>query len=355
MIFSFNPVQHNIYLFHEHIAYIFKKMFATNPKTYTDDLVHPLFLPILNSANISIKAPLTEIIEIYYNLPFGDKKQLEIAFSSNNAVDSFYNKDNQLIKFDDLHISIKAKLKIFLEKLWTEYPQVNQMEVDFGTIKEHYDALTHEDNCPGIICPFCGIDTFEPSGGKYREAYDHLFAKAKYPFTSINLNILVPTCFKCNSNEKRTSDTLYNDDGARRAVYYPYDPSITFDSLNINIVVNEPYNEYKLETLLGAVDWEYDFTRNGGADEKLDSWNEIYGIRRKYRERMVQLEKQWFSELLYQFKNSSKDGVVFPEFQKRIMKITKYQVFNTGMGIIKYAYYNFLFSSANIETKLLAA
>src|SRR5690606_3822823 len=123
---------------------------------------------------------------------------------------------------------------------------------DFGTVKNHYDQLTHEDNCIGIICPFCGIETFEPSEGKYREDYDHILAKADYPFVSINFNLLFPCCKKCNSNEKRKTDTLFDDKGQRRAIYNPYD-EITYESLQINIIPKESYNNITLETLLRSV------------------------------------------------------------------------------------------------------
>ncbi len=353
MIFSYKEINHSIYFFHEHIAYIFRKMFEHNLPVYDESvLVHPDFVPIIKAAKVPLLNPLKELIQIYHDLPYGDKLQLQIAFSYNNSVDSLSNKDIELIKFEQLNPLISEKLQIFCVTLWDNYPQVNQMKTDFGIVKDHYDKLVAEGNCDALVCPFCGIDTFEPSGGKYREAYDHLIAKATYPFASINFNLLFPACYKCNSNEKRSTDTLVNDDGTRRAVYYPYDTSIQADDLEIRIVPQEPYDIDKLETLLRSITWQFEFRRNGNTDERLESWDGVYNIRRRYFERLNRLEKEWFYQLQTEFKHSVTDGKTFLEFQTRFMSSAKYQILISGMGIIKYSYFNFLFSINDFETKL---
>jgi hypothetical protein len=326
-----------------------------DPSIFDEDLlVRPEFIPILKSANKSIYEPLKELIVLYHNLPFGYKKQLEIALSVNNSIDLFSNKDSLPIKFKDLHPAISEKLKTFFENLWNNYTQVVQMDTDFGTVKDHYDKLTHEDNCIGIVCPFCGIETFEPSGGNYREDYDHLLAKATYPFVSINFNLLFPCCKKCNSNEKRSTDTLFKDNGERRVTYYPYDENITPNDLEINIVLNEAYNNRNLETLLRSINWEFDIKRNKNADERLESWDGIYNIKRRYTERLKRLEKTWFYELHSGFKKSLKHGESFDDFKTNILDESKKQVLVTGMGIIKYSYFNFLFSLNSFEASIKA-
>ncbi len=353
MIFSYKEINHSIYSFHEHIAYIFRQLFHHDLPKYDEAiLVHPDFKPIINAAKKPILEPIKELVEIYHTLPYGDKIQLQIAFSYNNSIDALSNKNIELIKFEALNPLISAKLKTFCVDLWDKYPHVLQMEADFGTVKEHYDKLVEESNCEALVCPFCGIDTFEPSGGKYREAYDHFIAKASYPFASINFNLLFPACYKCNSNEKRSTDTLVNDDGTRRAVYNPYDRNISADDLDITIVPQEPYDTLKLETLLRSVRWEFELKRSGAKDERLESWDSIYGIRRKYFERIIRLEKEWFYELQSKYKDSIELGQSYADFQTKFMKSAKYQILISGMGIIKYSYFTFLFSIADFNNKL---
>lgn len=353
MIFSYKEIDHNIYFFNEHVAYIFRRMFQYDLAVYDESLlVHPDFREIINAAKKTILEPLKEIVAIYHNLPVGDKIQLQIAFSYNNSVDAFTDKDIKPIKFEELNIVIREKLKVFFINLWDDYPQVVKMENDYGTVKDHYDKLVAEDNCEALVCPFCGIDTFEPSEGKYREAYDHLVAKATYPFVSINFKLLFPACFKCNSNEKRSTDTLLKDDGNRRAVYYPYDSTITPDDLEINIVPLENYDALNLNTLLRSINWVFEFRRNGSLDERLDSWDSIYRIKGRYFERLNRLEKVWFYELQSKFKDSLEIGQTFMDFKDKFMKSAKYQILISGMGIIRYSYFNFLFSSNDFENKL---
>lgn len=353
MIYSFKEIDHNIYFFHEHIAYIFRQMFRYDLERFDETiLVHPQFLSIINDAKKSIFEPLKEIVEIYHKLPYGDKVQLEIAFSYNNCINSLTNKNIKLIKYDEINSLIREKLKSFCVNLWDNYPQVSQMKTDFGTVKDHYNKLLDESNCNALVCPFCGIGTFDPSDGKYREAYDHLLAKASYPFASINFNLLFPTCNKCNSNEKGDKDTLLNDDGTRRAIYYPYDSTIKPDELEISIVPQEPYDTKKLETLLRSVSWKFELSRNGNSDERLESWDSIYGIRRRYFELINRLEKEWFYELRSKFKDSIESGQAFADFQNKFMRSAKYQILISGMGIIKYSYFSFLFSSPDFENRL---
>jgi hypothetical protein len=353
MIFSYREIDHSIYFFHEHIAYIFKQMFVHDLAKYDETLlVHPAFRPIINAAKKSILEPIKELVEIYRNLPYGDKVQLQIAFSYNNSVEALSNKSINLIKFENLNPLIRDKLHTFCINLWDHYPQVVQMETDFGTVKDHYDKLVSESNCEALVCPFCGINTFEPSGGKYREAYDHLIAKASYPFASINFNLIFPACYKCNSNEKRSADTLVKDDGTRRVVYYPYDSSISVDDLEITILPQESYDILKLETLLRSVRWQFELKRNGNTDERLESWDSIYGIRRKYFELINRLEKEWFYELQSKFKDSIELKQPFVDFQTKFMKSAKYQILISGMGIIKYSYFGFLFSIPDFNRKL---
>jgi len=353
MIFSYKEIDHSIYGFHEHIAYIFRQLFQHDLPEYDEEiLVHSEFKSIINAAKKTILEPIKELVEIYHKLPYGDKIQLQIAFSYNNCVEALSNKNISPIKFREINPSMSKKLQDFCVSLWDGYAQVDQMEKAFGTIKDHYDKLIEEGNCDAIVCPFCGIETIEPSEGKYREAYDHFIAKASYPFASINFNLLFPACFKCNSNEKKSIDALINDDGTRRIVYHPYDSTISHHDLEIVIVLQEKYDVQKLETLLRSVKWQFELKRNGRNDERLESWDSIYGIRRRYTERLNRLEKQWFSELLSKFKKSLKLHQSFIDFQSDFLDSIKKQILIAGMGIIKYSYFNFLFSIPDIEVKL---
>ena len=78
----------------------------------------------------------------------------------------------------------------------------------------------------------------------------------------------------------------------------------------------------------------------------------MYGIKRRYSERLNRLEKSWFTELKDKFKDSKKLNQSFADFKLKFLKSAKYQILISGMGIIKYSYFNFIFSIPDIETRL---
>lgn len=354
MLTSFKEIGHPIYLFHDHMAYIFKKIFDYDLEEYDEEkLVHPDFIPILNAAKKTILEPIKELIVLYHNLPYGDKITLQVALNNNNSTTIFDDLNLLPIQYEQLNPLISKKLKDFFESLWNEYPQVVAMENGWGSVKNHYDKLIDDNNFDFLVCPFCGIDTFEPAGDKYREAYDHLIAKSKYPFASINFKLLFPCCFKCNSNEKRKSDTIYTDDQKRRVAFYPYDQNIRLDDLIINIKLNEKYNDQNLETLLKSINWEFEIIRKGISDPRDESWDLIYRIKERFKKRVIRLEKQWFDELKRLFKNGKDLGQNFVDYKSITLENLKYQIPIVGMGIIKYFYFNFVFSIPDIEKKLI--
>jgi hypothetical protein len=247
-----------------------------------------------------------------------------------------------------LHPSVSNVLKDFFESLWNDYPQTTKM-ASWSTVKDHFDKLTHEDHFDFLVCPFCGIETFEPSEGLYREEYDHIIAKATYPFISVNFKLLFPCCKKCNQQEKRTKEVLYKENRERRLSFYPYDQNINLNSLSVDISLNEDYNNQTLKTLLQSINWEIQILRNSVIDIRDESWNEVYGIKRRFKERINRLEKQWYDELIRLYRKNIKP---FNDFRSDTLEELRYQIPIAGMGIIKYSYFNFIFSIDDIESKL---
>lgn len=357
MLTSFNEINHPIYTFHDHIYHIFRNIFYYDLPIYDEQkLVHRDFRSCINSSEKRLLNPLKEIVILYHQLPYLEKLKLQHALDINNNLSIFDDCTLDLISFTEIHPSISVKLKDFFESLWSDYPQNSTIENKFGTVKDHYDKLTHEDNFDFLICPFCGIDSFEPAEGLHREEYDHLLAKASYPFIAVNFKLLFPCCKKCNQQEKKKKDPLYEiinplykNVRARRIAHYPYDSTLKLNSLSIQIKLKNKYNNETLETLLRSVEWEIVILRNGVQDNRDESWDEVYGIKRRFTERLGRLEKQWYSELIRKFKSNT---LPFNKFVDNYREDLYYQIPIAGMGIIKLSYFNFIFSIPNIEEKL---
>lgn len=74
---------------------------------------------------------------------------------------------------------------------------------------ETWNAYKLTDALGITVCPYCNrnyIHTSSTEYGKTRPELDHFFLKSKYPFLSISLYNLIPSCHICNSNLKGTKD-----------------------------------------------------------------------------------------------------------------------------------------------------
>lgn len=57
-------------------------------------------------------------------------------------------------------------------------------------------------------CPYCNAETVyalekDEKTGRIKSAFDHFFPRGRYPFLSLSLYNLIPSCYRCNSQFKR--------------------------------------------------------------------------------------------------------------------------------------------------------
>lgn len=349
MIYSYNKTAHKITGFHWHISFVFEQIFKLDLACYDEDkLIHTDFKKIVIDSKKRLEEPLKKIVAVYHNLPSAAKTQLKDAFIVNNDIKCLSDNNKYLVPYEALHPDIADLLKSFLTPLWEEYPLVKSMESQFGTVKSHYECLAKNI----FICPFCGLESFETSEDDHREAYDHYYAKSKYPFISINFELLFPTCHKCNSNEKKAKDILYCEDGSRRKAYNPYDIKLSSEELEVHIVKQAKYDNLTLRTLLKSLPWQLELKRNAKVEEEIITWDSIYSIKTRYYNRLRHYETEWFNELLDNYKDAFQDGLDFQVFKERQLKKAKYRIINSTNGILFYSYFKFILESKNIEKRL---
>lgn len=61
-----------------------------------------------------------------------------------------------------------------------------------------------------LVCPYCNKRDIEQTIGRYKKAnpdLDHYYSRSKYPFLSLTINNLIPSCNFCNQKFKRDTDT----------------------------------------------------------------------------------------------------------------------------------------------------
>ncbi|MDM1547200.1 hypothetical protein HX096_04930 [Empedobacter falsenii] len=206
----------------------------------------------------------------------------------------------------------------------------------------------------GKVCPFCGIAALKPiTDRNRRNAYDHYIPKAQYPFVSINFNNLFPLCTDCNSDEKKSYDTPCKN-GIRQRILYPYDTTYSFENITIYINTEEDFDNITLGTLLSDIDWNIEFNVLDGNIDVFEVWNDIFKIKTRYKETITEFEDTWFTDFVIKKYNENVIGgfKTFSDYKDELINDSEHLMIKDPLAILKYIYFNFIFSVPDIEEKL---
>lgn len=152
-------------------------------------------------------------------------------------------------------------------------------------ITSHFNAFRTQ-NVNGNICKACGMEklaTFRagvPDGKQWRADYDHQLCKSKYPIFAVHPYNLIPLCTVCNQDAKKAKDLFRHGNGNDRLAFYPYREeargfiTIVFDNLR------DPEPTIKVE-------WN---ALDATVLDKLNTWDEVYDIRRRVEGQFRSLE-----------------------------------------------------------------
>ncbi|MGE0638204.1 MAG: hypothetical protein AB7P01_17295 [Bacteroidia bacterium] len=353
MIYAYKPLTHKIEKFHENFAYFFEKMIEKDLAAYDEKkLLRKPFAKIINASG-KLVGDMKKIVEQYHLLSKADKKVIKDALGNNCEIESLCDNSGGFtpVKYEQItDETFRKLLKDFLTELWEGYYFVNSIRDNFGTVQEHF--LKFKEHQGTHVCPFCGLLPLKPAKGVYRNAYDHYIPKAFYPFVSVNYQNLFPICTDCNSDEKKATDTLYRV-AARRQVFFPLDKKYKGEQLSVEITTNENYDKKTLKTLLGEIDWDLAIQLAGASDPRLVSWDEIFHIKRRYKEHLIDFQRTWFEDFVVRrYKEDMEDGLTFKRYKEKLLKDSMSQIKNNPLSILRFVYFNFLFSISDFETKL---
>lgn len=123
-------------------------------------------------------------------------------------------------------------------------------------------------------CPFCGLLPIDNEFDPTREAFDHYLPKSKYPFNSVNLKNLAPSCHKCNSGNKGDKDPLYDKDGNRRKAFYPFSKTKADIQISVDVLSKNWLN-------LTSSDLSVTISSSTHTDE-VETWNDLFRIKQRY-------------------------------------------------------------------------
>lgn len=117
----------------------------------------------------------------------------------------------------------------------------------------NYDMLRNGSRDLGLIkylniktCAYCNInliETYQADKERTSVSYDHFYSQVKYPYLSVSLYNIIPSCGYCNENLKRVKE-LSLDSHFNPYYSFPMDScfNFTLNSYVINDIFDHDYN-----------------------------------------------------------------------------------------------------------------
>lgn len=357
MIYSYNYIDHPIQKFHEGINYFFEKMIELNLSVYDENqLLEEWFRPLVNKSPIALKSEMEKITVAYHKLSNPNKLKVKKAFENNQKIGEICTGEHDPKKFDYLQPqSFRKLIKDFYEVLWgrlaSQDDGVNTKVIEkCNTIMDHFSKFREDPKHKWRLCPFCGLGQLKPSFSAHRNAYDHYLPKAQYPFIAVNFENLAPMCHECNSDEKSTTDTLFWD-GSRKEVYDVFDSTLSDDHFDAQIETIDSGVSVR-STLLKDIDWTYTLLSEGDTNEKLESWDAIFNLKRRYRENTIYYESEWFRHITQEYRKKKEEGRTFDQIRDEILEDLRKGILKTERAIVQYSYSNFILNMRSAEEDL---
>lgn len=126
------------------------------------------------------------------------------------------------------------------------------------------------------VCPYCNRNYVLPiysEEGKMRADLDHFFAKNIYPYLSISIYNLVPSCKYCNSSLKGKKEFTYEGN------FHP------FDEIDADKLYRITYMPKSTNCFLGKEDFdiELEYNREGKDWQRIKANHDVFKIRETYQ------------------------------------------------------------------------
>ncbi len=320
MLFPYTYIPHQIEKMQEFIDFIFYKVWCKAPTSeqFSLDLfkenadLHEVLAAFYISQAKGAEAFCTYIESIYTlfkHLDILQINQLKKWYHSNNNLERMCANDaaRSLARYTDvakLNEKLSEQFAAFFKGLYSQsLLDLAALREKIGDIDDHYQnfVITNKEG----KCPFCGIADLQGPYHSTREAYDHYFPKALYPFNSINFRNLVPACHHCNSSYKTSKDPAYTPkDPAggqkRRAVFYPYE--VSQNAIEIAVTIKPSF-----QSQLTPEDIEFQFGPPA-LSEKIETWKDIYGIEERYKAKCCHKNdgKYWLMQLMDEWREKNR-------------------------------------------------
>lgn len=308
MLFSYKRPRHPIRAMHGFVTYIFDKiwccapneeysleLFKGFPNLYAvmDELHRADLAGVEKGSGAFFYRYVNKIFKEFKGLSSEELKFYRKAFRDNNHIQALCEGRKEPIRYIvDTQTSLMKTIEAFFSELYScGFFSLKIVKEHIGAdLKKHYSDFAALNKMP--CCPFCGLLPMDSEHDPTREAYDHYLPVSKYPFNSVNLRNLAPSCYKCNSQNKGARDPLQDESGVRVRAFYPYS-SEEYPikvAMHFNSATRFPEEEHEICIDLSCV----------GYDEEVETWDRLYKIRKRYVAKCLSSSgmKYWLQRIL---------------------------------------------------------
>lgn len=325
---SYHPIRSELYRVQSFVNYIMLEVILKAPKIkqkhFSTRLVIPRYCTLINGVN---KDYLLNPLKVMYDgckrlKPF-QIKLLRRAVYSNNKIEDLCEGRLKPVHYSELrdvlgveNEPLLAAIKEFCYALYDNCLKRKPFEDEYESVRGYYKKLVGRNS----NCIMCGMmDVIDTDIDDTVSAFDHYLPRALYPFNSVNLMNLVPTCEKCNGKCKKAKDPLFGI-GAEYKRKYQLRCFYPFSGVSYMIVVKVKF----------ALPYKKNFSKENveitlycrDCQDKVDNWDRIYDIKKRYgslvandnyyniylNERKSALEHHCTMERLIQLREKNMEG-----------------------------------------------
>ncbi len=296
MLFSYKTIDHDVSNLHKFLKHTVKEVWCKKTGSFQIDWLHKDFKPIVEHIGKNekdyLKKPIENIYNICQTLNKRQKMFIEKAFDTNNNINRLCGGRLKPVFYkdiDNISVSLASELKTFCSNLYEHVISKGKFCSEFKSLDEYYKEFVSI-NTKGK-CPFCGLTDIKSRLLTKRDAFDHYFPKGSFPFNSVNLKNLAPSCNTCNSSYKLEKIPTYDSKMRGRKAFYPFDKKSHKFDIKIKINSLDPITPHNNDLDIAII--------SKTCQQEVNTWNDLFGINQRYIDKCSSDDsKYWLQQLV---------------------------------------------------------